>query len=58
MNGFDTSTTTEIYLDDNMISAMFQNCTSLMAAPELPATKLVNQCYQYLFEGCTVQDAN
>ena len=32
---------------------MFRNCTSLITAPELPATKLADQCYQYMFFGCT-----
>ena len=31
---------------------MFQNCTSLTTAPELPATTLVSNCYQYMFYGC------
>ena len=32
---------------------MFQDCTSLVSAPELPATTLATYCYQYMFEGCT-----
>lgn len=32
---------------------MFQNCTSLVNAPELPATTLANGCYYYMFSGCT-----
>ena len=32
---------------------MFQNCTSLTTAPELPATTLVQYCYQYMFGGCS-----
>ena len=31
---------------------MFRNCTSLITAPELPATTLGDQCYQYMFYGC------
>ena len=31
---------------------MFQNCTSLTSAPELPATTLAGNCYQYMFQGC------
>lgn len=31
---------------------MFQGCTSLTVAPELPATTLVNGCYQYMFSNC------
>ena len=32
---------------------MFQDCTSLVSAPELPATTLANSCYASMFEGCT-----
>ena len=32
---------------------MFRNCTSLITAPELPATRLGSECYQYMFYGCT-----
>ena len=32
---------------------MFQNCTSLTAAPSLPATTLANRCYGSMFRGCT-----
>ncbi len=32
---------------------MFDNCTSLTTAPELPATTLVSGCYYYMFNGCT-----
>ena len=32
---------------------MFHNCTSLVEAPELPATTLADGCYEYMFEGCT-----
>ena len=32
---------------------MFQGCTSLVNAPELPATTLSNYCYQNMFYGCT-----
>ncbi len=32
---------------------MFYNCTSLITAPELPATSLANSCYQSMFYGCT-----
>ena len=32
---------------------MFSGCTSLESAPELPATKLANDCYSYMFSGCT-----
>ena len=32
---------------------LFQNCTALTSAPELPATNLAKFCYEYMFEGCT-----
>ena len=32
---------------------MFQGCTSLTTAPELPATTLAIQCYGSMFSGCT-----
>ena len=32
---------------------MFNNCTSLITAPELPATTLVSNCYYYMFNGCS-----
>ena len=31
---------------------MFDNCHSLTTAPELPATTLVNGCYQRMFDSC------
>ena len=33
--------------------SMFQNCTSLTKAPELPATKLADYCYNSMFALCT-----
>ena len=32
--------------------SMFYGCTSLTAAPSLPATTLANYCYSYMFYGC------
>ena len=32
---------------------MFQGCTSLTRAPELPATTLAKSCYDFMFQGCT-----
>ena len=32
---------------------MFEECKSLTAAPELPATTLENDCYENMFNGCT-----
>ena len=31
---------------------MFGGCTSLVTAPELPATTLANGCYSYMFSNC------
>ena len=33
--------------------SLFNGCTSLTTAPELPATTLAIQCYQSMFNGCT-----
>lgn len=33
--------------------SMFENCTNLTHAPELPATTLYPSCYQQMFLGCT-----
>lgn len=38
---------------DNCCWSMFQNCTSLISAPALPATTLATSCYSLMFEGCT-----
>lgn len=32
---------------------MFRNCSSLVTAPQLPATTLKNLCYEKMFYGCT-----
>lgn len=32
---------------------MFQNCTSLTTAPELPSTQLTKRCYSNMFSGCS-----
>ena len=34
-------------------ASMFAGCTSLTAAPQLPATNLVDGCYNNMFAGCT-----
>ena len=33
--------------------SMFEGCTGLTSAPELPATTLANNCYYSMFYGCT-----
>ena len=32
---------------------MFNGCSSLTTAPELPATNLIRECYRSLFAGCS-----
>lgn len=32
---------------------MFEDCTSLISIPKLPATTLTESCYQSMFNGCT-----
>ena len=32
---------------------IFSSCTSLTAAPELPATELASMCYRWMFKNCT-----
>ena len=32
---------------------LFEDCTSLIKAPELPATTLTPDCYDHMFAGCT-----
>ena len=38
---------------DSCYMNMFDGCTSLTAAPELPATTLADYCYYCMFYGCT-----
>ena len=33
--------------------SLFDGCSVLTSAPELPATKLAGNCYEYMFYGCT-----
>ena len=40
-------------LSDNCFQYMFDGCTSLTTAPELPAKTLAQGCYQSMFKGCT-----
>ena len=39
--------------EDCCFISLFQNCTALKSAPELPATALKGSCYRQMFEGCT-----
>lgn len=38
---------------DDCFNSLFQGCTSLTKAPELPATTLDDNCYESMFWGCT-----
>ena len=38
---------------DDCYQYMFRGCTSLISAPELPATTLAKNCYKNMFQGCT-----
>ena len=40
-------------LANSCYSSIFNGCTSLTTAPELPATTLASSCYQYMFYRCT-----
>ena len=40
-------------MPDHCYFFMFNGCTALTTAPELPATTLAQQCYQRMFNGCT-----
>ena len=48
-NGSDS----EVTLGNVCYSYMFDGCTSLTTAPELPSTKLKEGCYYEMFSGCT-----
>ena len=39
-------------LSDRCYRAMFDYCTSLTTAPELPATTLATYCYSFMFRNC------
>lgn len=39
-------------LADSCCYYMFEDCTSLETAPQLPATKLAEYCYDSMFQGC------
>ena len=42
-----------VQMGNSCFCRLFYNCTSLTAAPELPATNLANSYYSYMFSGCT-----
>lgn len=39
--------------ENSSFISLFQNCTALKSAPQLPAKALKESCYQQMFEGCT-----
>ena len=45
--------TTSLKDKDYAFLSMFEGCTALTSAPELPATTLANNCYDSMFDGCT-----
>ena len=49
----ETARTMSLAGRDNCYTRMFQNCSSLTQAPELPATTLNPYCYYSMFSGCT-----
>jgi hypothetical protein len=40
-------------INDYCLHSLFQDCTALVKAPNLPSTKLANYSYQRMFYGCT-----
>ena len=40
-------------LSPKCYASMFEGCTSITTAPELPATTLANNCYSNMFKNCT-----
>ncbi len=40
-------------LSDYCYDSMFEGCTSLTTAPELPVTTLTSYCYRNMFNGCS-----
>ena len=40
-------------LSTRCFSSMFNSCTSLTAAPDLPFTTIAEGCYAFMFSGCT-----
>ena len=49
MSLFNFSNTLVIYA----FYRLFEGCTSLTTAPELPVTALTDSCYEYMFKGCS-----
>lgn len=49
---YDDSINNGSMIPTGVFSNMFRDCTSLVNAPELPATILANNCYENMFKGC------
>lgn len=44
---------TTVNTENARFNYLFNNCSVLTSAPELPATSLAYNCYTYMFSGCT-----
>ena len=44
---------TTVNTENARFNYLFENCSALTSAPELPATILADGCYQGMFKGCT-----
>ena len=53
MSLLDKTCQSTIISNNHCYFRMFYGCTSLTAAPSLPATTLANNCYHSMFQGCT-----
>lgn len=53
MSLIDYTQTVDIIPCDYCFYSLFNGCTSLTTAPELPATTLTRGCYSNIFQGCT-----
>ncbi|MBP5481416.1 MAG: leucine-rich repeat protein [Paludibacteraceae bacterium] len=53
MSLVDSTATSMVVPTAGCFYGLFQNCTSLTQAPELPATTLADSCYAKMFSGCT-----
>ncbi|MBR3520124.1 MAG: leucine-rich repeat protein [Paludibacteraceae bacterium] len=53
MSLVDSTATSMVVPTSGCFYGLFQNCTSLTQAPELPATTLADSCYAKMFNGCT-----
>ncbi len=53
MSLVDSTATSMVVPTAGCFYCLFQNCTSLTQAPELPATTLADSCYAKMFSGCT-----